>query len=254
MIWAACWFGLAAWLLATPGVRVPLDVSTGRKWLPARAVAVLLLGLTLLLLDFPLTWVATSMGVLATTVLLVETWSARTLRSRRTEDVISACQSLSSMVRSGMHPALALTHAADDFEVFRIAASAAGMGAQVGDALRETARQPGYESLSELAAGWELSERTGASLADTAVRIAGRLRGELRSQQKIAAELAGPRATGKLLAALPLVGIALGYVAGGDPVAFLLKTSAGQLASVGAILLTCGGLLWTEWLAKEPVG
>lgn len=252
MIWAASWFGLAAWLLTAPGKPQIRDEEKAGKRFSAMTVSVLLLGIVLLLLDVPIRWVTAVLGVLVTAIFLSRNWSIRKLRKTRNQEVIGACQALSSMVRTGMHPVLALKKVADDFEAFRISAHAAEIGARVDQALRETAEQPGYESLQELAAGWELSERTGAPLGSTALRIAGRLRGELSSQQKLEAELMSPRATGKLLAALPLVGILLGYVAGGDPVVFLFQTHGGQLALICAILLTCCGLLWTEWLAKEP--
>ena len=60
-----------------------------------------------------------------------------------------------------------------------------------------------------------------------------------------------PRATGRLLTALPLLGIGMGFVSGGDPVAFLTTTMIGKACLVGAVVLVCAGLVWTELLATR---
>lgn len=67
----------------------------------------------------------------------------------------------------------------------------------------------------------------------------------------VAGELAGPRATGKLMAVLPLVGLALGYALGGDPVRFLLGGLLGWCCLVGGALLAAVGVMWVEALASH---
>jgi tight adherence protein B len=61
--------------------------------------------------------------------------------------------------------------------------------------------------------------------------------------------LSAPRATSRLLAVLPLAGLALGYGFGGDPVGFLAGSAPGQLSLVVGVALGCAGVLWTERIA-----
>ena len=70
----------------------------------------------------------------------------------------------------------------------------------------------------------------------------------------VAAELAGPRATGKIMAVLPACGLALGYALGGDPVGFLLSGTLGWACLVGGVALAATGVLWVERLARRAAG
>ncbi len=94
-----------------------------------------------------------------------------------------------------------------------------------------------------------VAERTGASLGATLDALAERLTAAGNLQDVVNAELAAPRATGRLLAVLPLAGLLLGYGLGGDPLAFLTGSPAGQLSLVAGITLGCAGVLWTERIA-----
>ena len=91
---------------------------------------------------------------------------------------------------------------------------------------------------------------TGAPIADAANRVADGLRSDAAAERLVEAELAAPRASGRMLAALPALGIALGYVSGGDPIAFLSGTWVGQLCLAAAVCLVCAGLVWTTLLSR----
>ena len=58
----------------------------------------------------------------------------------------------------------------------------------------------------------------------------------------------------RLLAALPLAGVALGYGFGGDPLAFLAGSLPGQLSLIGGVSLGCAGVVWTEHIADAGNG
>ncbi|MGI5525075.1 hypothetical protein ACQEUX_29635 [Micromonospora sp. CA-259024] len=97
-----------------------------------------------------------------------------------------------------------------------------------------------------------LADRTGAPLAELVERIEADARATDRGLAAAAAQAAGARATGWLLAALPIGGIGLGYGIGVDPVAVLLHSTVGGVCAVLAVALQVVGLLWAERLGATP--
>lgn len=89
-----------------------------------------------------------------------------------------------------------------------------------------------------------LAARTGAPLAAVLERIGAALAQDAQVEVERRAALAGPRATVRLLLWLPLVGIALGWSLGADPLAVLLDGGPGTLLLVVAALLTWVGARW----------
>ena len=59
-----------------------------------------------------------------------------------------------------------------------------------------------------------------------------------------AVELAGPRASAAMLAALPLLGLALGAAMGADPIGALTGSLAGLALGAAGIVLDALGILW----------
>ena len=104
-----------------------------------------------------------------------------------------------------------------------------------------------------LAAAWRLSEQTGAPLADVLDRLAVGLRQEAEVEAEVEAALAAPRATARLLAGLPLVGVALGELIGAHPLAVLVGTPMGRVCAVGGLVLAGVGQLWTRALVARVV-
>lgn len=88
-------------------------------------------------------------------------------------------------------------------------------------------------------------------MTSTMAAVAASLRADEAVSGVVRAELSAPRATGRLLAALPLAGLGLGYVVGGDPIGFLTGGWIGQICLVGGVGLGCAGLLWTDRLADR---
>ncbi len=101
---------------------------------------------------------------------------------------------------------------------------------------------------------WRVSAATGAPLALSLDRMAGAAADAAATARTVRATLAGPRMTARLLALLPVVGLALAALSGTDPLAVLLGTPPGRLCLVVGVLLDVAGLLWIERLANaaEP--
>jgi tight adherence protein B len=99
-------------------------------------------------------------------------------------------------------------------------------------------------------AACEVSERTGAPLAEVLDRVEAYLRQAHRLRLAVAAHRAGTRATALLLAVLPAGGVAVGFGVGADPLRTLLHTRVGAACAGLACVLQVAGLLWTERLSK----
>jgi tight adherence protein B len=194
-------------------------------------------------------------GILAVTCWTV--WLEHRDRGRtrqRGEQVVAGCLALAGLLRVGHVPAASLRIAAADSPVLAEAAAVQQIGGQVPAALRRLGSTPGGAGLTELAIAWELSARTGASLTTTLDALADRLDASRKLRRVVDAELSAPRATSRMLAALPLAGLGLGFAFGGDPVAFLLGTGLGQFAMCAGVALACAGVWWTERITRAAGG
>jgi tight adherence protein B len=166
-------------------------------------------------------------------------------------EVANGCSIVANQVRVGRIPAEALGVAAEDAPVLAVAARVQQNGGDVVAALLGQADRPGCRGLRDLARAWQVGTRTGAPMADLLDQVATSLRCDQAVERTVAAELAGPRATGRVMAVLPLCGIALGYLLGGDPIGFLVAGPLGWACLVGGAGLAACGVLWIEWLARQ---
>lgn len=172
----------------------------------------------------------------------------------RRDEVVRTCQILAGLLRVGHVPASSLAAACVDAPLLAEPAAVHGIGGDVGPVLRRMGSIPGQEGLVELANAWEVSERTGASMMATLDALAERLVADTSLRNIVRAELSAPRATGRILGALPLVGLALGYSLGGDPLGYLIGSTVGQLCLVTGVVLGCLGVVWTERIANGEGG
>jgi tight adherence protein B len=194
-------------------------------------------------------------GLPVVTALLV--WRRHTARRgwvANAAAVADACRLLAGLLRLGHVPSSALRVAAGDCPILTEVVAVQQVGGEVAPVLRRLGARPGSRGLAELGAAWEVAERTGASLSTTLDALAERLAATGAVNDVVSAELAAPRATGRLLAALPVAGLLLGYGMGGDPVAFLTGSASGQVSLSLGVVLGCAGVLWTERIADGADG
>ena len=194
--------------------------------------------------------IAAAVGVFVLAMLLLR--QRRRKAARRLEaEVAQAAKLLSTLMRSGQIPILALREAATDFPVLRRASAVADLGGDVAAAFIGQSREPGGASLSTVAAAWRVSERSGAPIADVLSRVADNLRKERRVREIVDIELASARASGQMMALLPFGAVGLGALAGVNSFQFLFGTPAGAWLFCGAVVLTAAGVLWIDRLSAR---
>ena len=119
---------------------------------------------------------------------------------------------------------------------------------------RQASAAPGCVALRWLAAAWQVSAESGSGMGPVVERVASAARAEADHRRQVSAELAAPRATARLLALLPLLGLALGAALGADPVSTLFGSPAGLGCLLLGLALDWAGLRWTDRLARAAEG
>lgn len=245
-----------------PSVSIPARLAAAERtrgrgrwrwWFRAGLVAglALLTGVGAVVASAPGAVVGASTGVvLAAAARLLTMHRGRRLAARRRLEVARGCAAVASQVRVGRVPSEALAAAAGDWPVLVAAHQAQMLGGDVPETLLAHATQPGCAGLADLARAWRLAVDTGAPMAGALDHVALSLRRDEALQRTVAAELAGPRATGKVMAVLPLGGIGMGYLLGGRPLEFLVDGPLGWACLLGGVGLACAGVLWVDQLAR----
>ncbi|MEV0535480.1 type II secretion system F family protein [Kitasatospora sp. NPDC050463] len=180
---------------------------------------------------------------------------------QRASAVVDLCAALSGELRGGATPEQALhvvtTRLAEDGEALRrvglepVARLAAGRyGGDVPGAFQLLAELPGGRGATAIAACWRVTSDGGGGLAAGLDGVAEALRAERALAEEIDAELAGPRTTVAVLAALPVAGLLLGASLGARPVTVLLHTPAGLACLVGGAVLEGLGVAWTARIVR----
>lgn len=178
-------------------------------------------------------------------------WRARLpgARDRRRRLVIEGCAALAAELRSGRPMRAGLLAALDETAPHTVAA--ARWGGDVPEALRRDAIDSGVPLWRSVAACWEVSEASGAALAAALDRLTAGARAAEEVRVQLAAHLAAPRATARMLALLPAIGLLLGMSLGADPVGWLLSTGIGRMCLTGGVVLTLVGLWWVRRIAAS---
>ncbi|MDR1768566.1 MAG: hypothetical protein LBR32_09115 [Propionibacteriaceae bacterium] len=253
---AALAAGLAVWLAFAAPPRRRLapprpPTAAARSWLAAWPMAAgLAVGAAVALWFGPLVGLAAALPA-ATVCWIARRQRLRFVTLRRRSRIESACRMIAGTLRVGRLPGEALRLAAKDCPEFARAAGVEQLGGDIPAALRAQGGLPGGEALVDLAAAWELAQRTGASLTVTLDMLSRQLAEQVEVRQVVSSELSAPRSTGRLLAALPVAGIGLGYMMGGDPLEFLIGSAAGQFVLLAGVVLACAGVVWTERIADD---
>lgn len=108
-------------------------------------------------------------------------------------------------------------------------------------------------TVSTLRVSWRLAQRTGAPLGDVLTRMAEALDDEIHASDARDSAVAGPRATARILATLPVIGLGLGALLGTDPWGVLTGTPWGRASFLGGAILALGGALWSRRLVRAAV-
>jgi tight adherence protein B len=174
----------------------------------------------------------------------------RTASTARVE-VAHACRVLAGQLRVGRIPAEALRVAAVDCPVLSPGAALLDLGSDPVPRWRHDALLPGHNGLLVLARAWEVSTRSGSPLAPALERVSEALSEDVAIERLVFGEVSAARATGKIMAALPLCGIGIGYVIGGRPLHFLVSGPLGWGCLLGGVLLAAAGVLWIDWLSRS---
>ncbi|MFJ8040531.1 type II secretion system F family protein [Kitasatospora sp. NPDC096147] len=239
-----------------------LALGTARP--PWLVVELLLVPAGLVIGQFTLSPVPVLLAVAG--VVPVRRWRGRRRRAaearRRASAVIELCEGLAAELRSGATAGQALallmsrpSGLRDGLGAEPAARLTAGRyGADVPAALRLIAELPGGRGAAALAACWQVTAESGTGLAPGLDQLADALRAERALVEEITGELAGPRTTVALLAALPLIGLLLGAALGADPVRILLHTPAGLACLVAGAVLEAAGLAWTARIVRAAEG
>lgn len=180
----------------------------------------------------------------------VRQWQQQRRQAGRRQMVLGVCDALAAELRTGLPAGVAVVHACADWPELGPVVATAELGGDVPEALRAVARRPGAEGLRSVAVSWEVSRRSGAALGDVLDRLGAGLRDEEEVRAEVDAALGPPRATAKMLALLPLMGLALGASIGADPLGFLIATPLGLSCLGMGALLAAVGLWWVERLAR----
>lgn len=118
-----------------------------------------------------------------------------------------------------------------------------------GAALRADARDE--DAWRAVAAAWWVAVDAGAPLAPALHRVATVLRALADARREAEVALAGPRASSRVVLALPPLGLLMGTVLGLDPLGALVGSPAGWALLVVGLALVVAGARWTRRLVAR---
>ncbi|MBV7412510.1 type II secretion system F family protein [Dermabacteraceae bacterium TAE3-ERU27] len=148
-------------------------------------------------------------------------------------------QSLAALLAAGVSEAKAWHLLAAQHAVAERVSRQLASGGQAAVALRE---EP--HAGRALGAALELSCTAGISRSGILARIAAQLRALDDAERARQAAFAGPRATARLLALLPVAALGLGYLLGGSPLVFLFGSSLGLFCLLSGVSCYLAGTFW----------
>lgn len=175
--------------------------------------------------------------------------ASRRRRAAQRMHVVRALATLAAELEAGQPPREALRRAAGDPPAWPRALSCLRLDGDVAEALEADA--DGRPVLAHLAACWRVAADAGTGLAPAVVRLAESARTAEDARVDLEGQLAGPRATARLLALLPAVGIGFGFLLGSDPLGWLITQPLGRICLAVGVLLTAAGAWWTGRIAAS---
>jgi tight adherence protein B len=135
----------------------------------------------------------------------------------------------------------------------RAAAIRAVTGTAPSRCLAEAAARTDAARLASVAAVWSVAESVGGQVAVVLDRLAESMDADDRLRGEVAAELAGPRATVAVLAALPLLGLLLGQSVGAHPLHLLLHRRGGWVLLAAAAGFDLAGVALMRAITRRAV-
>lgn len=177
------------------------------------------------------------------------------------QDLLSLLEAIAPALEAGMAPAAALRIAADArsgsgrpdplTSIARDMATAATDGAMLGPLWRGAAESAASPELLLLAQAWSLTEDMGAPLAQAVRTTAGLLEARIAHERRLAAAVAGARATVNVLTVLPIGGPLMALVLGIGPA----ELYGGSRLTQGSLVLGLGlalvGRLWVRRMVRS---
>lgn len=169
----------------------------------------------------------------------------------RLDAIARVAQRLSVLLGAGVSPSSAWGYL-DDTDFGELCARIAADG-DVAAAAREL-DEPERSAWLGLAAAWRVASEMGAPIAPSLAQFAVGLRSLADAQRETEVALAGPVATGRLVLALPVVGILFGTVLGFDVLRTLVTTLPGLACLAVGVALLLIGRRWTRRMvaAAQP--
>jgi tight adherence protein B len=232
-----------------------------RQRIPARRPGPLLLISAASLLALLCCGVGVAIAVAVGGVTARALWHTQRQATRQlssAEAMVDAVHGMVAELRSGAHPVVAAESAAKDARApARAVLTAIAATARLGGDLTVTLHRCTVDTpalapvLRPLIHAWSLAQRQGLPLADVLDAVRRDVAGRLRFARRVRARMAGPKASGTVLAVLPLLGVLLGEGMGAHPSHVLLATPLGQTLLALGTSLICAGLYWITRLTSR---
>ena len=175
------------------------------------------------------------------------------LRRRRDEQTEQECDwaaALAGELLAGKEPSVALQESHRSHSISPHAARAARLGGDIAAALRKDAAGEG-SLLAAVAGVWDIGHRSGLGLAEVLQQLCD---GEARSRdvrRTLQVELAGPRATARLMSLLPALGLGLGLVLGANPLEWLTTSPIGLVVLAAGLTANVLGYRWIRAIVRR---
>jgi len=118
----------------------------------------------------------------------------------------------------------------------------------------QLARLVSPETAAAMVAAARLAVRVGAPLALVLQTVGDALRGDSQMQADRKTALAGPQTTSRVLLALPLLGMLIGWVLGANPITTITGGGVGLISFVAGLALLGVGRWWIAQLVARAAG
>ena len=202
----------------------------------------------------PVTVVAGLLMVGITVAWVVQARMGQKRALKQAKEVARAAQVLESLLALGHVPISALSLASGECPIFEPAVAAVRMGGDPWEIMEHMSKVPGQAGLVQIGQAWRVCQVSGASMRESLETVRKNLEEDANTAGVIAGELAGPRATGQILAVLPLFGMGMAYAVGANPTQFFTEGVLGRSCLLLGIGLGCLGLVWSELVAQRASG